>query len=203
MDTVIIACNFLDHRKIKMIRNGPEGDTLVLLWLLMLAEAGKCNRDGYLMVSDSLPYTAETLSIVSDIPLPAVRLGLIIFTGLEMISKQNGVIFIRNWKKYQRETEPEARPEKNIGGALAAEGGGKGVKTVDEEEQAKAEKETQEKEAFWASLSDADRESFRSKVIASMTPGFKWPAVAITAVAKSMAWERCSRMNTNNNSMPS
>ena len=63
-------CNILDHRKIKMIRKGPEGNTLVLLWLLMLTEAGKCNRGGYLMISDSLPYTVDTLSMVMDIPLP-------------------------------------------------------------------------------------------------------------------------------------
>jgi len=44
MDWIKIMCNLLDHRKIKMIRKGPEGNTLFLLWLLMLTEAGKCNR---------------------------------------------------------------------------------------------------------------------------------------------------------------
>ena len=68
-----------------MIRKGPEGNTLVLLWLLMLAEAGKCNRGGYLMISDSLPYNAETLSMVTDIALPTVQLGLTIFAGLGRI----------------------------------------------------------------------------------------------------------------------
>ncbi|MFA6690357.1 MAG: phage replisome organizer N-terminal domain-containing protein [Saccharofermentanales bacterium] len=104
-------CNILDHRKIKMIRKGPEGNTLVLLWLLMLAEAGKCNRGGYLMVSDSLPYTAETLSMVTDIALPTVQLGLTIFAGLEMIDQQDGSIFIANWSKYQSEDKLEKRRE--------------------------------------------------------------------------------------------
>lgn len=104
-------CNILDHRKIKMIRKGPEGNTLVLLWLLMLAEAGKCNRGGYLMVSDSLPYTAETLSMVTDIALPTVQLGLITFAGLEMIDQQDGIIFIANWSKYQSEDKLEKRRE--------------------------------------------------------------------------------------------
>ena len=104
-------CNILDHRKIKMIRKGPEGNTLVLLWLLMLAEAGKCNRGGYLMVSDSLPYTAETLSMVTDIALPTVQLGLTIFAGLEMIDQQDGIIFIANWSKYQSEDKLEKRRE--------------------------------------------------------------------------------------------
>jgi predicted phage replisome organizer len=112
MDWVKIMCNFLEHRKIKMIRKGPEGNTLVLLWLLMLTEAGKCNRGGYLMVSDSLPYTAETLSMVTDIPLPTVQLGLATLAGLDMIDRQDGAIFIKNWGKYQSEDKLEARREK-------------------------------------------------------------------------------------------
>ena len=112
MDWVKIMCNLLDHRKIKMIRKGPEGNTLVLLWLLMLTEAGKCNRGGYLIVSDSLPYAAETLSMVTDIPLPTVQLGLFTFTGLDMIDQQDGAIFVKNWGKYQSEDKLEARREK-------------------------------------------------------------------------------------------
>lgn len=111
MDWVKIMCNILDHRKIKMIRKGPEGNTLVLLWLLMLAEAGKCNRGGYLMVSDRLPYTGDTLSMITDIPLPTVQLGLTIFAELEMIDRQDGAIYIRNWRKYQSEDKLEARRE--------------------------------------------------------------------------------------------
>ena len=87
MDWIKITCNILDHRKIKMIRKEPEGNTLVLLWLLMLTEAGKCKRGGYLMISDSLPYIGETLSMITEIPLPIVQLGLATFARLEMIDR--------------------------------------------------------------------------------------------------------------------
>lgn len=113
MDWIKIMCNLLDHRKIKMIRKGPEGNTLFLLWLLMLTEAGKCNRGGYLMVSDSLAYTSDTLSMVTDIPLPIVQLGLSIFNELDMIDQQDGVLFIKNWRKYQSEDKLEARRAKD------------------------------------------------------------------------------------------
>jgi predicted phage replisome organizer len=113
MDWVKLMCNILDHRKIKMIRKSPEGNTLVLLWLLILAEAGKCCRGGYLMVSDKMPYTAETLSIITDIPLPTVQLGLSIFEKLEMIDQLDRAIFIRNWGKYQSEDKLEARRKKD------------------------------------------------------------------------------------------
>ena len=113
MDWIKIMCNILDHRKIKMIRKSPEGNTLVLLWLLLLSEAGKCNRGGYLMVSDSLSYTAETLSMVMDIPLPTVQLGLKTFADLDMIDSKDGAIFIKNWRKYQSEDKLKARREKD------------------------------------------------------------------------------------------
>lgn len=112
MDWIKLVCNILDNRKIKMIRKGPEGDTLVLLWLLILVEAGKCNRGGYLMVSDTLPYTAETLSMVTDIPLPTVQLGLMTFAGLDMIDQQDNAIYIKNWRKYQSADKLEAQREK-------------------------------------------------------------------------------------------
>lgn len=96
-----------------MIRSGPEGNTLCLLWLLMLTEAGKCNRGGYLMISDSLPYTEETLNILTGISLSTVRLGLIAFANLGMIDRKDGAIFIKNWRKYQSEDKLEARRAKD------------------------------------------------------------------------------------------
>ncbi len=64
------------------------------------------------MISDSLPYTVDTLSMVMDIPLPTVQLGLVIFADLDMIDSKDGAIFIKNWTKYQSEDKLEARREK-------------------------------------------------------------------------------------------
>ena len=113
MDWIKIMCNLLDNRKIKIIRREPEGNTLVLLWLLMLTEAGKCNRGGYLMISDQTPYTDETLGMVTDIPLPTVQLGLAIFSRLEMIDIQDQAFFIKNWHKYQSEDKLAERRRKD------------------------------------------------------------------------------------------
>jgi len=41
MEWVKIMYNILDNKKIKMIRSGPEGNPLCLLWVLMLTEASK------------------------------------------------------------------------------------------------------------------------------------------------------------------
>ena len=111
MNWIKIVCDILDNRKIRMIRKGPEGNTLVLLWLLLLIEAGKCCRGGYLMVSDRVPYSPETISMLSDISLQTVQLGLSIFARLDMVDEVDGVIYIRNWGKYQSEDQLQQRRE--------------------------------------------------------------------------------------------
>jgi len=105
--------NILDHRKIKLIRKGPEGNTLVLLWLLLLVEAGKSNRGGYLLVTERVPYTCETIAMLTDIPLPTVQLGMAMFQRLGMVVLEDDIIYIRNWMKYQSEEKLALVREKN------------------------------------------------------------------------------------------
>ena len=112
MEWVKITCNILDHRKIKLIRKVSRGDTLVLLWLLLIAEAGKCGRAGALLVSENTPCTAETLSLLLAMPKAIVEQGLALFTQLQMIEWQEDVPCIRNWRKYQSEDKLELRREK-------------------------------------------------------------------------------------------
>lgn len=112
MEWVKVRCDLFDHRKIKLIRKGPKGDTLVLLWVMLIAEAGKCGRGGALMISENKPYTAETLSLLLAMPESVVEQGLELFARLEMIER-DAVIRIRNWRKYQSEDKLEVRREKD------------------------------------------------------------------------------------------
>ncbi|MDD2467969.1 MAG: phage replisome organizer N-terminal domain-containing protein [Desulfobulbus sp.] len=112
MEWVKVRCDLFDHRKIKLIRKGPRGDTLVLLWVMLIAEAGKCGRGGALMISENTPYTAETLSLLLTMPESVIEQGLELFARLEMIERDE-VIWIRNWRKYQSEDKLEVRREKD------------------------------------------------------------------------------------------
>ncbi len=112
MEWVKMRCDIFEHRKIKLLRKGPKGDTLVLLWVMLIAEAGKCGRGGALMISENKPYTAETLSLLLAIPKSVVEQGLELFARLEMIERDE-VIRIRNWRKYQSEDKLEVRREKD------------------------------------------------------------------------------------------
>ena len=112
MEWVKVRCDIFEHRKIKLIRKGPRGDTLVMLWVMLIAEAGKCGRGGALMISENKPYTVETLSLLLAMPESVVEQGLELFARLEMIER-DAVIRIRNWRKYQSEDKLEVRREKD------------------------------------------------------------------------------------------
>jgi len=109
MDWIKIMCNILDHPKIKMIRQEPDGNILFLLWILMITEAGKCEQRGYLRISRDVPYTDATISMVTGISLDTVQEGLRLFAKYEMTGLNNGTIFIRNWGKYQSEDKLASR----------------------------------------------------------------------------------------------
>ena len=56
-------------------------------------------------------------------------------------------------------------------------------------QQAEAEQEEARREEYWQSLSQTERETFIS-LVKSAYPNLQLPAVAITATAKSLAWEK-------------
>jgi hypothetical protein len=77
----------------------------------MLAEAGRSDQGGCLMVTDALNYNAQTLSLVADIPVGTVRIGLGRFTVPEMIDMMDNRIVIREWGKYRGAARLEKRPQ--------------------------------------------------------------------------------------------
>jgi predicted phage replisome organizer len=66
-----------------------------------------------------------------------------------------------------------------------------------EDKKAEEEKELQAREAYWASVSETDQDKFHCAAKESMNPGFELPSVAIAAIAKNLAWESRTEMNTN------
>jgi hypothetical protein len=76
--------------------------------------------------------------------------------------------------------------------ALAAEELRLAAIRAEEKRIAIAEKEAKAKEELWSSLSEADRQGFSAAAKASITVDLQAPAVAVAAIAKSMAWENRS-----------
>lgn len=96
-----LTTDMFDNAKIKYLRTLPEGNNIVLFWVMLLAKAGKCNANGYVFLTESIPYTQEMLASEFDFDLTTVKLALESLKRLNMIELEESVINISNWNKYQ------------------------------------------------------------------------------------------------------
>ncbi|MFS7425168.1 phage replisome organizer N-terminal domain-containing protein [Carnobacterium maltaromaticum] len=102
-----------DNRKIKRIRNLPDGDKVILFWVFLLARAGESNKQGGLYFTETLPYTPEDMAIDFDFTLDVVSFSLITLEKFGMIETYDQVIFIKNWEEYQALDGMEKIKEQN------------------------------------------------------------------------------------------
>jgi predicted phage replisome organizer/uncharacterized phage protein (TIGR02220 family) len=90
-----------DDEKIKLIEAMPDRDTILIIWIKLLAQAGKCNATGYLLLNQNIPYTDEMLSTIFNRPLGTVRMALEIFNKFGMIDMEDDTFHVTNWEKHQ------------------------------------------------------------------------------------------------------
>lgn len=90
-----------DNAKIKYLRTLPEGDKIVLIWVMLLAKAGKCNSNGFIFLTESIPYTAEMLAAEFDFEITTIQLALGSLSKLGMINLEEHHICITGWEEHQ------------------------------------------------------------------------------------------------------
>ena len=90
-----------DNRKIKQIRNLPDGDTIALMWVFLICLAGNVNEQGLIYMTPEVPYTDEMLADEFDIDIKTIRLGLTTFQKFGMIEIVDDVICLSAWEKWQ------------------------------------------------------------------------------------------------------
>ena len=96
-----LRIDMFDDEKIKIIQSMPEGDALLVIWIRLIALAGKCNANGLVLVEDEFPYSDEMLSVIFAKPLSTVRLALKTFEKFHMIETTQKGIYITNFDKHQ------------------------------------------------------------------------------------------------------
>lgn len=94
--------NMFDDEKIKLIECMPDADSVLVIWIKLLIQAGKTNAGGYICLNENIPYTDEMLSTIFNRPLLTVRMALNTFKQFGMIDiDENHFISIENWEKHQ------------------------------------------------------------------------------------------------------
>ncbi|MGX8791709.1 phage replisome organizer N-terminal domain-containing protein [Oceanobacillus sp. M60] len=97
-----LSTNMFEDEKIRLIEQMPEADTILIIWVKLLSQAGKTNASGYIYLSENIPYTDEMLATIFNRPLNVVRLALETFQQFGMIEiDDDSFISISNWERHQ------------------------------------------------------------------------------------------------------
>jgi predicted phage replisome organizer len=97
-----LSVNMFEDEKIRLIESLPESDTILIIWIKLLAQAGKTNASGYIYLNEHIPYTDEMLATIFNRPIGTVRLALKTFEQFGMIEiNDDHFISISNWEKHQ------------------------------------------------------------------------------------------------------
>lgn len=96
-----ITTDMFDNRKIRHLRKLPEGNSIVLIWVMLLAMAGKCNDHGKIYLTENIPYTPKMLADELDFEENTVQLALQALEQLDMIVLDDGYFSITGWEEHQ------------------------------------------------------------------------------------------------------
>lgn len=96
-----ITTDMFDNRKIKHLRRLPEGNNIVLIWVMLLTMAGRCNSGGMIFLTENIPYTPKILADELDFEENTIRLALEALSQLGMIVMDSNYFSIAGWDEYQ------------------------------------------------------------------------------------------------------
>jgi len=97
-----IKTNIFDDEKIKFIETMPDSDTIIVIWFKLLAMAGRSNNEGYIMLTETIPYTQQMLTSYLNRKETVVQLAMDTFQRLDMIDiTDENAILISNWSRHQ------------------------------------------------------------------------------------------------------
>ena len=90
-----------DNRKIRHLRRLPDGNNIVLIWVMLLTMAGRCNANGMIFLTENIPYTPKMLADELDFEENTVKLALTALEQLNMVVMDQGFFTIAGWDEYQ------------------------------------------------------------------------------------------------------
>lgn len=96
-----ITTDMFDNRKIKHLRRLPEGNNIVLIWVMLLTMAGRCNAGGMIFLTENIPYTPKMLADELDFEENTIRLALEVLGQLGMIVTKDEYFAIAGWDEVQ------------------------------------------------------------------------------------------------------
>lgn len=96
-----LTTDMFDNRKIKHLRKLPAGNDIVLIWVMLLTMAGRCNSGGMIYLTENIPYTTKMLADELDFEENVVIVALNALEELNMITRDADFLTIPGWEEYQ------------------------------------------------------------------------------------------------------
>ena len=96
-----LSVDMFDNKKIRYLRRLPEGNNIVLIWVMLLTLAGRCNSGGMIFLTENIPYTPKMLADELDFKENTVCLALAQLEQLGMIYTDEECFVVTNWNRYQ------------------------------------------------------------------------------------------------------
>ena len=110
---VKITTDMFDNRKIKYLRKLPDGNNIVLIWVMLLTMAGRCNANGMIFLTENIPYTPKMLADELDFEENTVKLALASLEKMNMVVTDGDFFSIAGWGEYQNLDGMEKIREQN------------------------------------------------------------------------------------------
>ena len=108
-----LTTDMFDNRKIKHLRKLPDGNSIVLIWVMLLTMAGRCNASGMIFLTENIPYTPKMLADELGFEENTVKLALEALERFQMIVTDSGFFAIAGWEEYQNIEGMEKIREQN------------------------------------------------------------------------------------------
>ena len=108
-----ITTDMFDNRKIKHLRRLPDGNSIVLIWVMLLTMAGRCNANGMIFLTENIPYTTKMLADELGFEENTVKLAIEALDNFNMVVTKDGCFTIAGWEEYQNIEGMEKIREQN------------------------------------------------------------------------------------------
>lgn len=96
-----LTTDMFDNRKIKYLRRLPDGNSIVLIWVMLLTMAGRCNAGGMIFLTENIPYTTKMLADELGFEENTVKLALSALENCDMVVMNRGHFAVAGWDEYQ------------------------------------------------------------------------------------------------------
>ena len=100
MRHIKLPVHFFEDDRLKAIRSQKDGDSVILLYTMLITVAVKSDADGRLMLCERIPYDEKILSGILGMNAAIVKNGLELLVRFGLLTVADSVFSLVNYDEY-------------------------------------------------------------------------------------------------------